>query len=72
MYNTQILQTPAESAPPMNRLPIFIGMIVGGYVGWWLGDYIGFGLMATFLVSSLGSAAGVYVAWKLVRTFLDG
>ena len=23
----------------MNRLLIFIGMTVGGYVGWWAGDY---------------------------------
>ena len=54
----------------MNRLPIFVGMIVGGYIGWWAGDYLGFGLMTTFLISSAGSMGGVYLAWRLVRDFL--
>jgi hypothetical protein len=34
----------------MNRLPIFIGMLVGGYGGWWLGDYYSFGLMGSYIV----------------------
>jgi uncharacterized membrane protein YeaQ/YmgE (transglycosylase-associated protein family) len=49
---------------------MFIGMIVGGYAGWWLGDYFDFGLMTTFLVSTLGSAVGVYVAWRIMRDYL--
>ena len=55
----------------MNRLLIFIGMILGGYIGWWAGDYIGLGLMGTFLVSVLGTVAGVYVAWKVGEDYLD-
>ena len=54
----------------MNRLLMFIGMIVGSYLGWWLGDYFELGLMATFLVSTLGSAVGVYVAWRIMRDYL--
>ena len=54
----------------MGRLLIFIGMLLGGYVGWWAGEYIGMGLMTTFLVSSLGSAVGVYVAWRIRRDYL--
>ena len=54
----------------MGRLLIFIGMVLGGYIGWWAGEYIGLGLMTTFLVSSLGSAAGVYVAWRIMRDYL--
>jgi hypothetical protein len=54
----------------MSRLMIFTGMILGGYVGWFAGDYMGLGLMTTFLVSSLGSAAGVYVAWRIMRDYL--
>lgn len=54
----------------MGRLLIFLGMTLGGYVGWWAGDYMGLGLMATFLVSSLGSAAGIYVAWRITRDYL--
>ena len=34
----------------MTRLLIFIGMLVGGYVGWWVGDYLDLGLMEIFLV----------------------
>jgi hypothetical protein len=56
----------------MTRLLIFIGMIVGGYVGWWLGDYLDLGLMGVFLVSSLGSAAGVFLGWKVGQGFFDG
>lgn len=50
---------------------MFIGMIVGGYVGWWAGDYFDFGLMTTFLSSSLGSIAGIYVAWRIMRDYLS-
>ena len=53
----------------MSRPPIFIGMTIGGYVGWWAGDYFGLGLMTTFLFSTLGSAIGVYVAWRLMRDY---
>jgi hypothetical protein len=55
----------------MNRLLMFIGMTIGGYVGWWAGDYLGFGLMGTFLVSSLGSAVGIFVAWKVLTDYLS-
>jgi len=49
---------------------LFIGMTLGGYIGWRVGDYFGLGLMATFLVSTLGSAIGVYVAWRIVRDYV--
>jgi len=54
----------------MNRLLIFIGMALGGYVGWWAGDYMGLDVIGAFLVSSLGSAAGVYLAWRIMRDYL--
>lgn len=55
----------------MNRLLMFVGMTAGGYVGWWAAEYVGFGLMMAFLVSSLGSIAGVYAAWRLGRDLLE-
>ena len=55
----------------VNRLLLFVGMMVGSYVGWWAGDYIGFGLMGTFLVSSLGSLVGIYVAWRVLVDYLS-
>ena len=55
----------------MYRLLFFIGMTLGGYVGWWVGEYVGLGFMGAFLVSSLGSAGGVYVAWRIMRDYLE-
>jgi hypothetical protein len=55
----------------MNRLLVFLGMTLGGYLGWWAGEALAFGLMGTLLVSSLGSIAGIFGAWKIVRMFLD-
>ena len=55
----------------VNRLLMFVGMTLGGYVGWWAGDYVGLGIMRTFLVSSLGSLAGVYLAWRIMRDYLE-
>ena len=54
----------------MNRMLMFIGLTVGGYLGWWAGEAIGFGLMGTFLVSSLGSLVGIYVAWRVIVDYL--
>jgi uncharacterized protein YcfJ len=68
-----ILAANPETAP--NVLPmipvkfcIFIGMNVGGMIGWSLGEQ--FGVMIAFIISSLGSVAGVFAGWKLARHFL--
>jgi hypothetical protein len=45
-------------------------MSVGGYVGWWTGGYFGLDLMATFWLSTAGSAASVYVTWRIIRDHL--
>ena len=55
----------------MKRLAMFLAMTIGGYVGWWAGDYFGFDLMGTFLISSLGSIVGIYLTWRLVAAFLE-
>ncbi len=55
----------------MYRMMTLIGITLGGWVGWWAGDYVGLGLMGTFLVSSLGSFAGLYVAWRIVVGYLE-
>ena len=55
----------------MNRLVMFVGMTIGGYLGWWAGEAMGFGLMGTFLVSTLGSLAGIYLAWRVLVNYLD-
>jgi hypothetical protein len=50
---------------------MFVGMTVGGYIGWWAGECLGFELMGTFLISSLGSLVGIYVAWRVITNYLD-
>jgi len=54
----------------MNRLCIFMGMMVFGWIGWWIGARFG-GFMTAFWVSSLGSIVGVYVGWRINRDYLS-
>ena len=50
------------------KLCIFVGLNVGGYVGWTFGEHIGF--MTAFFVSGLGSLIGVYAGWRFAREYL--
>jgi hypothetical protein len=47
---------------------IFIGVNVGGAIGWSLGEPFGF--MTAFFVSGLGSCAGVYAGWWVARRYI--
>ncbi|MGH7581910.1 MAG: hypothetical protein ACREL5_01640 [Gemmatimonadales bacterium] len=49
----------------MTRLLVFLGATIGGSIGWWLGSYVG--TMTAFIVSIVGTAAGVYLS----RRFAD-
>lgn len=53
----------------MTKLCIFVGTIVGGYAGWYLGELCGFDFTGAFFVSGVGSLAGVYAGWKAARKF---
>ena len=53
----------------MSKLLIFIGITVGGWVGWWLGER--FGIMAAFVLSTLGSLGGVVLGWRIGRRFFS-
>ena len=55
----------------MNKLCIFIGTTIGGYLGWWLGATLCWDFFTNFMLSGVGSLAGVYVSTKLARKFLD-
>jgi hypothetical protein len=57
----------APSLPPVNKLCIFGGTIVGSYACWALGDALGFSFFGSFLLSGVGSIAGVYLGWKLAQ-----
>lgn len=47
----------------MIKLLCWISVFVGGTIGWWLGARFGFGW--AFILSSIGSIAGVFVGWKI-------
>jgi len=51
----------------MLRLFMFLGITLGGAVGWWLGELVGF--MTAFLLSGVGSMFGVYLGWRIHRHF---
>ena len=53
----------------MTKLFIFVGMVFGGWIGWWVGDHIG--LWTAYLLSSAGSILGVYLGWRLARELMD-
>lgn len=49
----------------MTKLFIWIGVFIGGSVGWWLGAKLGIGW--AFTLSSIGSIAGVFIGWKIAQ-----
>ncbi len=53
----------------MNKLCIIVAITVLGWVGWWIGDKISF--MTGFLLSGIGSVAGIYVGWRINRDYLS-
>jgi hypothetical protein len=53
----------------MSKLLIFIGMNLGGYAGWWLGE--SFGFVTAFVLSSIGTLLGVYAGWWIHREYFS-
>lgn len=53
----------------MRNLSIFTAMTILSWVGWWIGERSG--MLTAFLLSSLGSAVGVYVGWRIHRDYLS-
>ena len=64
----QCLRARAMLASWGMKLFIFVGVNLGGYVGWELGGR--FGLMTAFLLSGVGSVLGVFAGWWAARKML--
>ena len=64
---TRIDLSPDRSAV-VTKLLIFMAASIGGAIGWWLGALVG--LMTAFMLSIVGTAAGVYVARKWASDYL--
>lgn len=64
--------SPARRQPGrMTKLCIFVGTTIGGYAGWGIGDALGFGFGWAFVLSGVGSMAGVYAGWKLAQKIAE-
>ncbi len=50
------------------KLLIFIGVNVGGMVGWSLGEHVG--IMTAVVGGGVGSVLGVYAGWRVARECL--
>lgn len=51
----------------MSKLFAFLGMTVGGWIGWTVGGH--FGLFAAFLLSIVGTGVGLYYGRKLANEY---
>jgi hypothetical protein len=52
----------------MQKLLTMLGMTIGGYVGWLIGAPVG--IFTAFILSMVGTAAGVYAARRFAERFL--
>jgi len=52
----------------MARLFGLVGATVGSAFGWWLGEHGG--LMTAFLISTVGTGAGLYFGRQIADTYL--
>ena len=52
----------------MSKLLTFLGATLGGAIGWWLGARVG--IMTAFIMSMLGTGAGIYAGRWLAGAIL--
>jgi hypothetical protein len=52
----------------VNKLFGFVGATAGSGLGWWLGAHVGF--MTAFLLSVVGTGAGLYAGRRLAADYL--
>ncbi len=53
----------------MNKLCIFAGTTIGGFVFGYAGDALGFSFLWSFILSGVGSVVGVYAGWKIAQHY---
>lgn len=51
------------------KLVIYSAIVIFGWIGWAIGAR--FGLMTAFILSCVGSFAGIYVGWRINRDYLN-
>ncbi len=53
----------------MRKLFAFLGATVLGWVGWWLGAFVG--VMTAFFVSMVGTGVGMYAGARIARDYFE-
>ena len=53
----------------MNKLLAFIGATAGGYLGWWLGAFVG--TMTAFMLSMVGTGLGMWFGARVAREYVE-
>lgn len=51
----------------LGKMLAFIGATVGGAVGWWAGDFVGF--MTAFFLSMVGTGLGIWAGKRLANQY---
>ena len=53
----------------MKRLLAFVGATITGYIGWYLGELVGGGIMTCFFLSTIAGGFGLYYGAKFARRY---
>jgi len=53
----------------MKKIISFSGMMLGSYLGWWLGGKVG--LVTAFMLSTIGAGVGLYVARRYAKNLME-
>lgn len=62
-------RTSAGTLLHVNKLCIFAGTTILGYAFWAAGEFLGLQFFGCFLLSGVGSIAGVWLGWKVAQHF---
>lgn len=53
----------------MKKIIAISGMLLGSYLGWWLGEKVG--LVTAFMLSTIGAGIGLYVTRRWAKNLLE-
>ena len=53
----------------IKKVLIILSISIGGWIGWWLGKYVG--IMTAYFLSVVGGAAGLYIGRQIMRNYME-
>lgn len=51
----------------LSKMLNFIGATIGGSLGWWAGERVGF--MTAFILSIIGTGIGIYFGHRVAKNY---